>query len=332
MMLEGCCRDAAMTAARPRSSSRSCCRCWCCCCSASSATASCSSFRQSLSQAAAEGARAAAVTFVEDQKQDEAVRAVNEALDSFGVSCVRREPDQERGRRRRLHRLAARRVHARGQRGRQVRHRHPGLQLPRPPDRPVLPRRRLRDARDSSPTRRKRGSADALGRDERGAVADRGGGGLMVLVLIAAFVVDLGMQRVARRDMQSLPTSWRWTSCASSTAAPWRPDSADARPCRGEHHPQQAVALGDTPRHLPKVELGKLDAATATSSSPSGSAYRRPSGSPSETSVGFAFVPGSGGAVAHRGCGPRRGRLLQAGLVRRSAGHAATRTAQRPAR
>jgi Flp pilus assembly protein TadG len=45
------------------------------------------SFRQSLSQAAAEGARAAAVTFVETEKQDEAVDAVNEAMDSFGVSC-----------------------------------------------------------------------------------------------------------------------------------------------------------------------------------------------------------------------------------------------------
>jgi Flp pilus assembly protein TadG len=45
------------------------------------------SFRQSLSQAAAEGARAAAVTFVENEKQDEAVGAVDAALDSFGVSC-----------------------------------------------------------------------------------------------------------------------------------------------------------------------------------------------------------------------------------------------------
>lgn len=46
------------------------------------------SFRQSLSQAAAEGARAAAVTFVADDKQDEAVGAVDGALDSFGISCA----------------------------------------------------------------------------------------------------------------------------------------------------------------------------------------------------------------------------------------------------
>jgi Flp pilus assembly protein TadG len=46
------------------------------------------SFRQSLSQAAAEGARAAAVTFVEGQKQSEAYASVNEALGSVGVTCV----------------------------------------------------------------------------------------------------------------------------------------------------------------------------------------------------------------------------------------------------
>lgn len=46
------------------------------------------SFRQSLSQAAAEGARAAAVTFVEGQKQSEAYSSVNQALDSFGVTCT----------------------------------------------------------------------------------------------------------------------------------------------------------------------------------------------------------------------------------------------------
>jgi len=46
------------------------------------------SFRQSLSQAAAEGARAAAVTFLEDDKKDEAVLAVTGALDSFDVSCT----------------------------------------------------------------------------------------------------------------------------------------------------------------------------------------------------------------------------------------------------
>jgi len=45
------------------------------------------SFRQSLSQAAAEGARAAAVTFVEADKKAQAASAVTEALESFGVRC-----------------------------------------------------------------------------------------------------------------------------------------------------------------------------------------------------------------------------------------------------
>lgn len=46
------------------------------------------SFRQSLSQAAAEGARAAAVTFVAADKQAAGYASVAEALDSFGVTCV----------------------------------------------------------------------------------------------------------------------------------------------------------------------------------------------------------------------------------------------------
>jgi Flp pilus assembly protein TadG len=45
------------------------------------------SLRQSLSQAAAEGARAAAVTYVADQKKPEAANAVTAALDGFGVRC-----------------------------------------------------------------------------------------------------------------------------------------------------------------------------------------------------------------------------------------------------
>ena len=46
------------------------------------------SFRQSLSQAAAEGARAAAVTFVAGDKKDEAVLAVSAALGSFKITCT----------------------------------------------------------------------------------------------------------------------------------------------------------------------------------------------------------------------------------------------------
>lgn len=48
------------------------------------------SFRQSLSQGAAEGARAAAVapsTYTTAQKTTAAINAVNQALGSYGVSC-----------------------------------------------------------------------------------------------------------------------------------------------------------------------------------------------------------------------------------------------------
>ena len=46
------------------------------------------SFRQTLSQATTEGARAAAVTLVEAQKTSQGIAAVNDALDSTGVTCA----------------------------------------------------------------------------------------------------------------------------------------------------------------------------------------------------------------------------------------------------
>jgi len=45
------------------------------------------SFRQSMSQAAAEGARAAAVNVNAGARESEAIAAVNEALGAYGVSC-----------------------------------------------------------------------------------------------------------------------------------------------------------------------------------------------------------------------------------------------------
>lgn len=45
------------------------------------------SFRQAISQAAAEGARAAAVAQVAADREGNAIDAVNEALDSYGVTC-----------------------------------------------------------------------------------------------------------------------------------------------------------------------------------------------------------------------------------------------------
>lgn len=45
------------------------------------------SFRQSISQAAAEGARAAAVAQRDADQQPDAMAAMNDALESYGVSC-----------------------------------------------------------------------------------------------------------------------------------------------------------------------------------------------------------------------------------------------------
>jgi Flp pilus assembly protein TadG len=46
------------------------------------------SFRQAVSQAAAEGARAAAVAQRDADQQPDALAAMNQALDSYGVTCA----------------------------------------------------------------------------------------------------------------------------------------------------------------------------------------------------------------------------------------------------
>ncbi|KRB77271.1 hypothetical protein ASE01_11075 [Nocardioides sp. Root190] len=46
------------------------------------------SFRQAISQAAAEGARAAAVAQRDADQQPDALAAMNEALESYGVTCA----------------------------------------------------------------------------------------------------------------------------------------------------------------------------------------------------------------------------------------------------
>ena len=46
------------------------------------------SFRQSMSQAATEGARAAAVTLLLNEKQAAGYASVNEAFDTFGLKCA----------------------------------------------------------------------------------------------------------------------------------------------------------------------------------------------------------------------------------------------------
>jgi len=132
-------------------------------------------------------------------------------------------------------------------------------------------------------------------RDERGAVAVVVGAFSLVMVLIAAFVVDIGVQRVARRDMQSLADivaldlARELDGRTVDVLSPLMPDLAAASVRRNQS------VIGDEPEL--HVELGRLDAdgtfvrLTAPKDVPSAVRVE------AATSVGFAFVPGRGGAV-----------------------------------
>jgi uncharacterized membrane protein len=117
----------------------------------------------------------------------------------------------------------------------------------------------------------------------------------MVMVVIAAFAIDIGMQRVVRRDMQSLADIVALDLVREldgtrtlGDLTPLMPDLAAASQARN------AGTLGDVPEL--EVELGKTDtsgdfvALTAESAIPTAVRVT------AETSVGFAFVPGSGSA------------------------------------
>ncbi len=132
-------------------------------------------------------------------------------------------------------------------------------------------------------------------RDERGAVAIVTGAAVLVLVLVAAFAVDLGMQRVARRDMQSLADIValdlvRELDGARTVAQlrPLMPDLADASRVRNES------TIGETPEL--DIDLGKIEE-DGDFVALTGGAIPTAVRVTSATSVGFAFVPGSGGAA-----------------------------------
>jgi uncharacterized membrane protein len=132
-------------------------------------------------------------------------------------------------------------------------------------------------------------------REDRGAVAILMAAVVMVLVLIAAFAVDLGMQRVARRDMQSLSDVVALDLVreldGTRTVAqltPLMPGLARQSQKRNES------TLGGIPDL--KVELGKIDPSGAFVVQ-TGNAVPVAVRVTSTTSVGFAFVPGSGGAA-----------------------------------
>jgi uncharacterized membrane protein len=132
-------------------------------------------------------------------------------------------------------------------------------------------------------------------RDERGAVAIVVGAASLVLVLIAAFAVDLGMQRVARRDMQSLSDIVALDLVREldgrpvSTLKPLMPGLATASRLRNKG------TLGDTPSL--DVDLGEMNDNSEFVELTAPAAVPTAVRVTAETSVGFAFVPGEGGAV-----------------------------------
>ena len=141
------------------------------------------------------------------------------------------------------------------------------------------------------------GSRASAGRreEERGAVAVMTAAIVMVLVLVAAFAVDLGMQRVARADMQSLADVVALDLVREldgqrtvAELSPLMPALAQASRSRN------SGTLGAEPEL--EVELGRLED-DGTFVPLSGTAVPTAVRVTSATEVGFAFVPGSGGAV-----------------------------------
>lgn len=132
--------------------------------------------------------------------------------------------------------------------------------------------------------------------DEDGAVAPFVAVLATVLILMAAFAVDLGMQRVARRDMQALADvisldlvralEGRTVSEVTSASSPSFQDLAEAARDRNEG------SLGDEPAI--SYRLGELDATGAfvelTGSGDVPTAVEVTAG----TAVDFAFTSGSG--------------------------------------
>lgn len=130
-------------------------------------------------------------------------------------------------------------------------------------------------------------------RDEVGAVAVVVGAISLVLVLIAAFAVDIGMQRVARRDMQSLSDVVSLDlvrELDGRTVAqldPLMPALAQAAGGRNDS------TVGDPPTF--EVVLGELDA-TGIFQPLTGTKVPSAVKVTSSTSVDFSFTSGRGGA------------------------------------
>ena len=131
-------------------------------------------------------------------------------------------------------------------------------------------------------------------RDERGAVAVVVSVFALVMVLLAAFAVDLGMQRVARRDMQSLADIVALDLVRELDGRKVEELSPLMPGLAAESLERNEGTLGDEPQL--QVDLGELDAdgdfVEMTEDVDVPTAVRVFA----DTAVGFAFFPGRGGA------------------------------------
>lgn len=133
-------------------------------------------------------------------------------------------------------------------------------------------------------------------RDERGAVAVFLGVTVTLLVLIAAFAVDLGMQRVVRRDMQSLADVValdlaRELDGRTKAELAGEIDASSATSALSESVARNSTTLGDVP--VVTAELGGWDGTTFNTAVDPPTAVRVTASG----SVAFAFRPGEGGAT-----------------------------------
>ncbi len=133
-------------------------------------------------------------------------------------------------------------------------------------------------------------------RDDRGAVALLTAVAMALLVAVAAFGVDLGMQRVVRRDMQAVADTVAFDlarqvdgrTAATITASPsW----ATAKTQTVERN--AGSSLGSTPNI--QVELGTVDSAFAFTPA-SGTTVPSAVRVTASASVDFSFTSGSGSA------------------------------------
>lgn len=134
-------------------------------------------------------------------------------------------------------------------------------------------------------------------RDERGAVVPMVAIMLTVILVSAAFAVDLGKQRVVRQDMQALADVVALDMARHIRGRTVQAIEADPEwdAALAQSIARNGSTLGDTPDV--EVVLGRVDPDTRAFTALTGSAEPNGVRVTAGGSIDFAFVPGSGGAT-----------------------------------